>query len=124
MRRCCFCVFESPSGIISLLSLIDVSAVCMCLQTPDEVFVSSADSTGLSLDLLCPSPVSCNTNNPTTQQPNNPTTQQPNNPTTQQPNNPTTQQPNNPTTTTAQQHTTTHNNTTTQQQHNNKSTTT
>ena len=28
---------------MSLLSLIDVPAVCMCLYAPDEVFVSSAD---------------------------------------------------------------------------------
>ena len=46
-----------PLGIRSLLSLINIPAVCMCLHAPDEVFVSSADSAGLSLDLLCPLPV-------------------------------------------------------------------
>ena len=55
------CVFESPSCIISLVSPIDIPAMCMRLHASDEVFASSADPAGLSLDLLCPSPVSCNT---------------------------------------------------------------
>ena len=51
-------------SLLALIDVPDVPAVCMCLHAPDEVFVSSAgsaDSAGLSLDLLCPSPVSCNT---------------------------------------------------------------
>ena len=61
MRRCWFCVFETPSCIISLVPSIDVPAVCIRLHAPDEVFASSAGTAGLSLDLLRPSPVSCNT---------------------------------------------------------------
>ena len=57
MRRCWFCVFETPSWIISLVPSIDVLAVYIRIQAPDE---ASADLAGLSLDLLRPSPVSCN----------------------------------------------------------------
>ena len=49
---------------------VGVFAIRVQIQVPDEVFASCAEFAGLSLDLLCPSSVSCNTNllfgNPTT----------------------------------------------------------
>ena len=54
MRRCWFCVFETPSLIISL----DMFTACICASSPDEVFIFSVESAGLSLDSICPSPVS------------------------------------------------------------------
>ena len=54
-------MFETPSWIISLVPSVAVLAVCICTLSPDEVFASSAEFAGLSLDLLRPSPVSCNT---------------------------------------------------------------
>ena len=40
---------------------VGVFAIRVRIQVPDEVFASCAEFTGLSLDLLCPSSVSCNT---------------------------------------------------------------
>ena len=54
MRRCWFCVFETPSLITSL----DVLTACICSLSPDEVFTFPTESAGLSLDSMCPSPVS------------------------------------------------------------------
>ena len=61
MRRCWFCVFETPSLITSL----DMLTACICSSSPDEVFTFPIESAGLSLDSMHPSPVSpvsCNTN--------------------------------------------------------------
>ena len=60
MRRCWFCVFETPSLITSL----DMLTACICSSSPDEVFTFPIESAGLSLDSMHPSPVSpvsCNT---------------------------------------------------------------
>ena len=54
MRRCWFCVFETPS----LITSSDVLTACICSLSPDEVFIFPAESAGLSLDSMRPSPVS------------------------------------------------------------------
>ena len=54
MRRCWFCVFETPSLIISL----DMFTAYICSSSPNEVFTFPIESTGLSLDSIRPSPVS------------------------------------------------------------------
>ena len=54
MRRCWFCVFETPSLITSL----DVLTACICSLSPDEVFTIPTESAWLSLDSMRPSPVS------------------------------------------------------------------
>ena len=47
-------MFETPSLITSL----DVLTACLCSLSPDEVFTFPAESAGLSLDSMRPSPVS------------------------------------------------------------------